>query len=463
MGAVLPGASLTALEGGWRATVAGSLPGRAYRGARDGLARRIQPYLGSSLAARLAPAISLVTMALLLFLSPMVGTGMNAVLVFMAAGAAVLHALTHPSTEDGASPLDIPALVFAGILVVAAAASPFPIASIKGLAKLAVYGLAYLVFRDAVRRGGAWVYVPLFALLGAALAETIYSFYQFKIKVAPLATWEDAESELHLTRVYGTLRNPNLLGGYFVAVLPLAVAGALAWKGVARYVAGALALLGPLALYVTYSRGAYVGLAAEIGVLALFGLAAGWRYRRTWVLAAIGLVLVGVGLWWAWDHVPAFQARIASILTPRGDSSNSFRMNVWRSTLDLIRDSWFLGVGIGNDAFRHAYSLYMISGFEALGAYNIFLEWAAEAGVFGLAAFLWLVLAAIARGTECFGRGVARPWAAACVAALVGLMVHGMVDTVFFRPAVQLPFWLILALLAGLPRLQGPAGDRPAR
>lgn len=451
---MLPGASLTALEGTWRATVAGSLPGRAYRAARDAMSLRIRPYLASSLVARIAPAFSLLTMALLLGLSPLVGTGLNAALVLLAAFAALLHALTHPATEDAASPLDIPALVFAGILVVAAASSPFPIASIKGLAKLAVYGLAYLVFRDAVRRGGAWAYIPLLALLGAALAETALGLYQFKIKVAPLATWEDAEAELHLTRVYGTLRNPNLLGGYLVPILPLALAGCVAWRGAARYIAGATALLGPVTLYFTYSRGAYVALASEIVVLAVFGLAAGWRHRRTWVLAVVGLGLVAVGLWWAWEHVPSFQARIASILTPRGDSSNSFRMNVWRSTLDLVRDSWLLGVGIGNDAFRHAYSLYMISGFEALGAYNVFLEWAAEAGVFGLAAFVWLILAAMARGTECFGRGIARPWAAACVAALVGLMVHGMVDTVFFRPAVQLPFWLILALLAGLPRLQ---------
>ena len=185
---MLPGASLSALEGGWRATVGGSLPGRAYRAVRDGIAQRVGPYLPGSVAARIAPAVSLLTIALLLFLSPLVGTGMNALLILAAAGAAVLHALTHPSTEDAASPLDIPAIVLAGILIIAAAASPFPIASIKGLAKLAIYGLAYLVFRDSVRRGGAWAWIPLAALLGAALAESVYGLYQFRIKVAPLAT-----------------------------------------------------------------------------------------------------------------------------------------------------------------------------------------------------------------------------------------------------------------------------------
>ncbi|MBM3266243.1 MAG: O-antigen ligase family protein [Candidatus Sericytochromatia bacterium] len=450
---MLSGASLTAFEGGWRATLQGSVPGRLYRRLRSAAAERIQPYLATSLAARLAPGLSLATLFLLLFLSPLVGTGLNALLVLAAAGCAALLAVTHPATEDAASPLDLPFLILAGILVVAAAASLYPVASAKGLAKLAIYGLAYLVFRDAVRRGGTWAWVPLAGLLGAALLESVYGLYQFRIKVAPLATWEDAESELHLTRVYGTLRNPNLLGGYLVAAIPLGLAGALAWRGLARWIAAGVLVLGPLVLYLTYSRGAYVALGAELGVLALFGLAAGWRRKRTWLLAGLFLCVAAVGLWYAWEHVPAFQARLASIVTPRGDSSNSFRMNVWRATIEMIRDSWYLGVGIGNDAFRHGYALYMISGFEALGAYNIFLEWAAEAGVFACLAFVWLVLAAAARGVEGFALGVARPWAAGAVAALAGLMVHGLVDTVFFRPAVQLPFWLIMAFLAGLPRI----------
>jgi putative inorganic carbon (HCO3(-)) transporter len=408
--------------------------------------------LATSLAARLAPGLSLATLFLLLFLSPLVGTGLNAALILLAAGCAALHAATHPATEDASSPLDLPALILVCILVVAAAASPFPVASAKGLAKLAVYGLAYLVFRDAVRRGGPWAWVPLAGLLGGALLEAVYGLYQFKIKVAPLATWEDAESELHLTRVYGTLRNPNLLGGYLVAAIPLGVAGALAWRGLARWIAAGVALLGPLVLYFTYSRGAYVALATEALILGAFAFF-GTRSRRKYLflaLAALGVLAFGL---WAWEYVPAFQARIASIVTPRGDSSNSFRMNVWRATIDMIRDSWYLGVGIGNDAFRHGYALYMISGFEALGAYNIFLEWAAEGGIFACLAFMWLVFAAMARGAESFGRAVARPWAACGIAALAGLMVHGMVDTVFFRPAVQLPFWLIMALMAGLHRV----------
>ncbi|MNL44965.1 hypothetical protein D3C87_1675770 [compost metagenome] len=53
---------------------------------------------------------------------------------------------------------------------------------------------------------------------------------------------------------------------------------------------------------------------------------------------------------------------------------------------------------------------------------------------------------------------MSRPWATAAIAALVGLMIHGMVDTVFYRPSVQILFWLTLAVVIHLPhREQGAA------
>ena len=123
-------------------------------------------------------------------------------------------------------------------------------------------------------------------------------------------------------------------------------------------------------------------------------------------------------------------------------------MNVWMGVFDMVRDNWLIGVGIGNTAFRKMYSLYMLSGFEALGAYNVFLEVLAEMGIIGLVAFLWLLLAFVARNMDTFqrGQGAERWWAAAIIAAFAGTFVMGMVDTVFYRPAIQLQFWLLLAL-----------------
>ena len=72
----------------------------------------------------------------------------------------------------------------------------------------------------------------------------------------------------------------------------------------------------------------------------------------------------------------------------RSDSSNSFRFNVYNSCIDMFKDNWLLGIGVGNQNFREIYGLYMKTGFDALSAYNIYLETAVESGIFALIFFL---------------------------------------------------------------------------
>ncbi len=446
---------LMTCEGAWSETLRTSLPVRALRASRAGLDRFLQPLMASSLAARLAPAFAVLSVALLLLASPYVGTGLNALLVLVAFAAFAFKAVTHPPHDRDHTALDLPFLAMVALTLVAAAFSPYLILSLKGLAKLVVFWMAFYAFRGVLARKEAWVPV-LAALLVAALAQSLYGVYQWTIDVPPLALWDDAESEIQLTRVYGTLLNPNLLGGYLVPILPLAAAGVVAFRHWALRGLGLLTLLaGSACLYFTYSRGAWLAYAAELGVLAVAALAWAWPLiKRDWrlklALGIVAAIALGAGIYLFMDS-PVLQQRVASMFATRDHSSNSFRMNVWLGVIAMIQDSWWAGVGIGNETFQKVYGLYMISGFEALGAYNIFLEVAVETGVFGLLAFLWVVLAAVARSTFHALRGEARPWAVAAIAGLLGLMVHGLVDTVFYRPSVQILFWLLLAMIIRLP------------
>jgi putative inorganic carbon (HCO3(-)) transporter len=170
------------------------------------------------------------------------------------------------------------------------------------------------------------------------------------------------------------------------------------------------------------------------------------RQGRTavWALGAIailGAIVAAI----IYANAPGLQERLASITATRTHSSNSFRMNVWIGVLQMLRDSWWFGVGVGNDAFRRAYALYMVTGFEALGAYNIFLEEAVEKGILGLVAFLSLLGAACSQIIRHALRGGSWLAGAGIMAALSGLAIHGLVDTVFYRPSVQLIFWALLA------------------
>lgn len=447
---------MVSVQGAWQDAWHGSVPFRAFEAMRLAITRGLAPYVGTSIAARFAPFLSLGTAGLVLLASPYLGTGMNAALVLLAFGAMIFQLLVDPPFERMADGLDLPFMAFLAVSVLAVAFSPYPLLSAKGLAKLLVFWMSYFAFRSALKRGdGAWRWL-FSALFVAALCQSLYGIYQWKIHVAPLALWDDAEAEVKLTRVYGTLRNPNLLSGYLLPVIPFAVAAAATWRGwILRALALATAVSAPICLYFTYSRGAYLGLAGEVIVLGLLGLVAAgpWLRKRVWARMAIALGFVALlaGGWWLLLHSPGMQERLASITATRTHSSNSFRLNVWDASWRMFRDSWWAGIGVGNDAFRRCYALYMISGFEALGAYNIFLEEAAEKGILGLLSFTWLVVAAAFRALYHFARGEERAWAAAALASLVGLGIHGTVDTVFYRPSVQILFWLTLAVIMHLP------------
>lgn len=444
--------SMEATSASWSLAWRNSLLGRLYANLMRGLSDGLRPLLATSYFAKVAHLLSLASICLLFLASPFVGTGINAALVFVAFGCAMFDRLVNPPTNQDNTALMLPLFLLIGINIVAVGASPYLMASVKGFAKMVVYWLAFaaLIINLRNRRG----LVILLAVLAATFLESAYGLYQYHIKVAPLALWEDAEAAVQLTRVYGSLRNPNLLAGYLLPIIPLAVAGFAAFKNrIYKGFCGVTALMAIVCLGFTYSRGAMVGLALES--LVLFAFAAMWIIQtprlKPWMKwgILIGAMAAAVGLLLCF---PGLHDRILSIATTRGHSSNSFRMNVWTAVIAMIKDSWMFGVGVGNKAFMSAYSLYMVSGFEALSAYNIYLEVLVETGIIGILAFGWLLIGALGRCTLMIARHDHRIWAAALFAALLGMMAHGMVDTVFFRPSVQLLFWLILAMVMRLDR-----------
>ena len=145
------------------------------------------------------------------------------------------------------------------------------------------------------------------------------------------------------------------------------------------------------------------------------------------------------------------RTRIMSIFAFRNDSSNSFRFNVYHSCIEMFKDNWLLGIGVGNLNFREIYGLYMLSGFDALSAYNIYLETAVESGIFALLAFVTFLGIVLYKGFKfIFNSDNMKEviLVSIAVVSIIGLMMHGMVDTVFFRPQIQTMFWLMVAVIS---------------
>ena len=142
-----------------------------------------------------------------------------------------------------------------------------------------------------------------------------------------------------------------------------------------------------------------------------------------------------------------------SIFAGREDSSNNFRINVWEAVFKIIADYPLTGIGPGNEAFNAVYPRYMDPLYPALSAYSIFLEHIVELGYIGFSCFLWLIVVTINHGITQVNRlrksrGIQGLWVIGAIAAVVGLVVHGMVDTVWYRPPINTLWWFMLAIIA---------------
>ncbi len=353
------------------------------------------------------------------------------------------------------SAIDAVVLTYLAANIVATFSSHYLVQSVKGLSKVAVYIVNYFLLTSTLSKSPSRLVKLIAAAILAGFAVSLYGLYQYKIGVAPLATWEDPTVESKGTRIYSTLGNPNLLAGYLIPLFPMAMALAVesfklktAWmRWPAALICSGMAATIGLATVLTGSRGAFLALGAmaAVIVLALFGYVVAKHKKLIAPIIVVIIVAAVAGILIVHFKLPAFESRILSIFAGAEHSSNAYRLNVWRASAKMFMDNWWFGVGPGNSTFPLAYGLYMKSGYDALGTYCVPLEIGVECGILGLLSSLVLSISLFARAHLAFWQGNYRWLTLGLLTALTGLIIQGLVDTVFYRPQVQFLFWLVVA------------------
>ena len=336
--------------------------------------------------------------------------------------------------------------------------------SIHGFLKTVIYILYYFCAANYFQTNQNKIKY-IFLLVGILCSvEAIIAIYQNFAGVEQISTWQDSNyinPEDAIARAYGTLKpyNPNLLGGYLLTGIPYIIgAGTLCLinknKKTFLFTLAAF-VISALAVFFTGSRGAYLGLGAIIaGMIIISGLIlktdfANEQKLKSLYKKAIGALVGLVAL--VLIAVPKITKRLLSIFILRGDSSTSFRMNVYNSSWHMFCDNFILGIGSGNQTFREIYGLYMITGFDALSTYSVPLEIAVESGIFGLISFVSFIILFLVKAFQLILKispnGLVSKVIMSCaILTILGVMTHGMFDTIFFRPQVQFLFWTMIAM-----------------
>ena len=276
-------------------------------------------------------------------------------------------------------PYDAPALLFViiGLLSVAVAQDrAFSFYNFYHL--VPIYALTYLLVGQTLRTPRECQRVVLAMALSAGLV-ILYGFYQFIFGIDIGAMkWVDGEAFPELSkRVFSTWENPNILAGYLDIVICAAVGLLPVLSRTWRMIAGILLVAALACLGMTYARGACLVVAV---------LLAGYGALRDWRIL-VGLVVLGGGALLA---DPVLADRLLSVFT-RVDTSSEMRLAFWESTVAMILDHPFLGIGWGMYFMVYPeYDFYLQGApVQIVHAHNMYLNYAAEIGVPGALSFLW--------------------------------------------------------------------------
>jgi O-antigen ligase len=197
-----------------------------------------------------------------------------------------------------------------------------------------------------------------------------------------------------------------------------------------RWVAWAMMGTATLALYLTYSRSALLGLGAALVLLGLL------KYRRLLVIGLVGVLLLML-LPQTQEYVARFMAGIAG-----EDLATQMRFGEYKDALTLIGRYPVFGVGFTGVPDIDLY----------LGVSMLYLIIAENMGLVGLVTFLGVMLGyfvLMARGWR-LGFGPAlEAILLGLASAVLGALVSGVFDHYWFNmtyPHMTVLFWLYVGL-----------------
>lgn len=244
-------------------------------------------------------------------------------------------------------------------------------------------------------------------------------------------------------RIYSTLENPNVLGEYLLLVIPVCIGLLWTKKGflVKAVNLGFTAILTG-ALILTFSRGCWVGILAAAAIYITF------VNGKLWGLLLLLLPVAPM-------FIPQTMLNRFLSIGDMTDSSTSYRVYIWYGTLNMLKDVWVSGVGMGPEAFNAVYPFYSYSGITAPHSHNLFLQIIVETGIVGLVAFVALCLVYFKKMIVgySFGDGMSAPGKKAPLSititaisvAVFGFLLQGLFDNSFYNYRVFGIFWMVIA------------------
>jgi len=282
-------------------------------------------------------------------------------------------------------------------------------------------------------------------------------------------------------RISSSLRHANDFGAYIVAVCPLLLVLLLRWKAFCaqsdrrsswwvRIFLSAACLVLAVCLGLTFSRASWVaffaaivlaGLSKRKNTLIVFLIIMGFIVVFMPIMVKtrdVSLITDGVRAQTdnmsqaVKDHGIFSREYIQTILRTTVGHLGKGRSAYWREALGIIYDHPVFGAGL--NTYSRVAPAYKIT----WGGYphNSYLQTAAELGLVGLGAFLWMIWTLFRESFRCINRmpvGYLRCVLIGTLAGFFAYLVQSFFDTTFYSVQLSMLLWIMMALAVSVQKI----------
>ncbi len=353
-----------------------------------------------------------------------------------------------------ATRLDWPIVAFFGAYALSTAFSTDPRRSLMALVQLGCYILVFYLVVDLLRAG--WeteLFVKTLLLVsGFIIFFGLWEFVRWYAEWFSVGGWSELIPPSTI-RIRAFLGHPNFVAAYFISLLPLGVARAVEERrSLNRTLLCFWSVVVLVLIFLTSSRGGWLGTAAALGSLIILFLLDRWqtalttwrRWRRKPAVIVVLFIIIVIGLL---VLVPLLTRQAQH---PTHGSGVSARSGIWSvAWASFIKDP-ISGIGpftYGTEFIRQ-YSVppQMLLAHAHSYPFNI----GAETGIIGLTTLLSLTIGIFflaLRRWRSEKPGNRAPLIG-LLASLAGLATHSLFDTPQTFPALNIIIAILLAQLA---------------
>ncbi len=333
--------------------------------------------------------------------------------------------------------LDFFVAAFLLIILYSVVISYIPKSSLIVAAVYTLFLLTYFAVKNVINTKDK-LYTVISILCVSGFLVSLYGVYQrYSGSYISAEAWLDTDMFENMSgRVYSTLDNPNVLGEHLLFVIPMAF-GMLYYMKKPFYKLITIGILATacVCMILTLSRGAWLGLIIALIVFVFL------KDRRLLWLGLIALLIMPFVL------PPSIIERFSTIGN-MSDGSTAYRVNIWMASLKMLGTFWPIGIGLSTDVFVFIYQKFAFNAVYAPHSHNLYLQILIDLGIGGFTAFVLILFGYFKNLLVSISSKSKRLTAisASLCAGMLGYLVQGMTDNVFYNYRIVLYFWVIIAL-----------------